>query len=269
MSRPEFERRLNELLKSSKGVNHQVISNQEHAEIIQFLLAYSGGGQQPCEGKHYRWLRAFSLTDYDGHIQLTRKDNSKRVVSKGELYNVIHNCHLSMGHAGRDKLSLELNRTYHNISRRLVDIYLATCLVCDEKRNRPRKNVVVKPIITEDLNARAQVYLICFESQKDGQFSQILTYQDHLSKFVQLCALRPKRAEEVAKNLVDIFCIFGAPAILQSDNGLEFTARVIEECASLWPGLNIVHGQPRHSQSQVRYVLACLSFRAGCKMQYF
>ena len=61
---------------------------------------------------------------------------------------------------------------------------------------------------------------ICSKSQKDGQFSsQTLTNLDHLSKFVQLCALRKKRAKEVTKNLVDIFCIFGTPVIFQSNNG--------------------------------------------------
>jgi len=32
----------------------------------------------------------------------------------------------------------------------------------------------------------------------------------------------PQTAEEVAYQLMDIFCMFGAPFILQSDNGCEF-----------------------------------------------
>jgi hypothetical protein len=38
--------------------------------------------------------------------------------------------------------------------------------------------------------------------------------------------------------------------ILQSDNGREFTANIITELKSLWPDLKIVHGRPRHPQSQ-------------------
>ena len=109
----------------------------------------------------------------------------------------------------------------------------------------------MKPTISEDLNARAQVDLICFESERDGDFKHILTYQDHLKKFLSLRALKTKRAEEVAYNLIEIFCIFGAPCILQSDNGREFTSAVISECVVLRPELKIVHGKPRHSQSQV------------------
>lgn len=46
------------------------------------------------------------------------------------------------------------------------------------------------------------------------------------------------------------FVDFGAPYILQSDNGREFTARIIEELARMWPELKLVHGRPRHPKSQ-------------------
>ena len=38
--------------------------------------------------------------------------------------------------------------------------------------------------------------------------------------------------------------------IIQSDNGREFTANILTELKSLWPDLKIVHGRPRHPQSQ-------------------
>ena len=62
--------------------------------------------------------------------------------------------------------------------------------------------------------------------------------------------LKTKTADEVAYQLLDIFTIIGAPAILQSDNGREFVAKVIEELAGMWTGLKIVHGRARHPQSQ-------------------
>ena len=77
-----------------------------------------------------------------------------------------------------------------------------------------------------------------------------MNYQDHLTK---LCVLRPltsNRNAEVAYQFLDIFLLLGAPAILQSDNGPEYTAQVIIELKQLWPDLVIVHGKPRHPQSQ-------------------
>jgi transposase InsO family protein len=75
-------------------------------------------------------------------------------------------------------------------------------------------------------------------------------YQDHLTKFSILRPLKSKRAAEVAYQLTDIFLLLGAPHILQSDNGREFTANIITELKLLWPELKLVHGRPRHPQSQ-------------------
>ena len=68
--------------------------------------------------------------------------------------------------------------------------------------------------------------------------------------FARTYPLKTKTAAEVAWHLLEIFLTFGAPAILQSDNGKEFVASIITELKQLWPDLKIVHGRPRHPQSQ-------------------
>ena len=75
-------------------------------------------------------------------------------------------------------------------------------------------------------------------------------YQDHLTKFSVLRSVNSKRAAEVAAQLMDSFPLLGAPVILQSDNGTEFTAHVISEIKDFWPVSVIVHGKIRHLQSQ-------------------
>ena len=77
-----------------------------------------------------------------------------------------------------------------------------------------------------------------------------MVYEDHLTKFAILLPLRSKRAEEVSIQLTDIFLTFGALCILHSDNGREFVNSVINELFIYWPELKIVHGKPRHNQSQ-------------------
>ena len=78
-----------------------------------------------------------------------------------------------------------------------------------------------------------------------------MVYQDHLTKFVVLRPLQKKSADEVIKYPLDVFSLFGSPHILQSDNGREFKnvnlATMIRE---KWPECKIVHGKPRHPQSQ-------------------
>lgn len=63
-------------------------------------------------------------------------------------------------------------------------------------------------------------------------FKFVTVYQDHLTKYVLLCSLETKRAEEVAYNLTDIILTTGAPCILQSDNEHEFNNHVISELMS-------------------------------------
>ncbi len=44
--------------------------------------------------------------------------------------------------------------------------------------------------------------------------------------------------------------------IIQSDNGREFVAKVIEQLLKIWKDCKIVHGSPHHSQSQGSVVRA-------------
>ena len=168
-----------------------------------------------------------------------------------DTFHIINNAHITTGHGGRDRMVKHLKDKYANITKDSVDLFKSYCLVCQEKRKRPKtQGVVVKPILSSEFNSRAQVDLIDMQSLPKGQFRWIMVYQCHLTKFVILRPLTSKRATEVAFQLLDIFLLFGAPAILQSDNGSEFTAQVITELKSLWPQLVMVHGKPRHPQSQ-------------------
>jgi len=84
----------------------------------------------------------------------------------------------------------------------------------------------------------------------DGDMKWILHYQDHHDKMSYLRAMPNKEAKTVALELLPLFLMQGAPVILQSDNGREFVAKVIEELMKLWKDCKIVHGSPRHPQSQ-------------------
>ena len=55
------------------------------------------------------------------------------------------------------------------------------------------------------------------QSMRDGDFKFILHYEDHLTKFAVLRPLTSKLAAEVGFQLLDIFLLFGAPHILQSE----------------------------------------------------
>jgi len=87
------------------------------------------------------------------------------------------------------------------------------------------------------------------QSEPEGYYRFFMNYQNHLTKFTILRPPKSKTAEEVAYQLMVIF-MFGAPFILQSDNGREFANNIIQNLVDMWPGMKLVHGKPRYSRSQ-------------------
>jgi len=75
------------------------------------------------------------------------------------------------------------------------------------------------------MNSRCQVDLNDMQSEPDGYYRFIMNYQDHLTKFTILLPLKIETAEDVAYQVIGIFRIFGAPFIMQSDHGREFTKK--------------------------------------------
>ena len=84
----------------------------------------------------------------------------------------------------------------------------------------------------------------------DGEYKYILHARDHFTRYSWGYPLKSKSSIEVAANLFDLFTTFGAPTILQSDNGKEFNSQVIKKLVEMWPGTKIINGRPRHPQSQ-------------------
>ncbi|KFD49692.1 hypothetical protein M513_09389 [Trichuris suis] len=140
-------------------------------------------------------------------------------VPDSELFDVLHEAHLAVGHGGRDRTLKELSPKYMNITRYDIELYLQICEPCQKKQKGAKKGVAVLPMVFSNFNLRCQ-------------------------------ALKSKTAEEVAHNRVDMFTLLGAPSILQSDDGREFANKVVTSLKQHWPSLKIVHGKPRHSQSQ-------------------
>jgi hypothetical protein len=69
-------------------------------------------------------------------------------------------------------------------------------------------NIVIKPIISCELDSPCQVDLVDMQTCKNDGFKFILDYQDHLSKYIQFRLLKFKTAKEVAHNLLNIYFLF-------------------------------------------------------------
>ncbi|XP_043475014.1 KRAB-A domain-containing protein 2-like [Leptopilina heterotoma] len=234
-----------------KSAHYKVMLQEEYEQILKDVQDAKLNGAK-CS-RQYRRLNRYDILEVAGVCKLIKKCNNGEVkyfAPLEEVFEILTLAHMGTGHGGRDRMLSETSKKYENITREVVRIFLSMCETCHQKKVKRKRGLVSKPILHKEMNSRCQVDLIDLQSQADGNNKFIMVYQDHLTKFVLLRPLSSKRAEEIAYQLLDIFLTFGAPVILQSDNGREFVNHIITELASLWPELKIVHGKPRHSQSQ-------------------
>ncbi|XP_066988202.1 KRAB-A domain-containing protein 2-like [Macrobrachium rosenbergii] len=230
-----------EELKKWHSKNKRVlITRDEYFETVNELI--TSQETKVKNPRQYYLIKKYDLLNCGDTQKLIRKRKDEKsepvyFVFIEETFSILKRAHILTGHGGRDKMIKNLSEKYANITQESINLFKAGCIECQKKKRRPTtKGTVVRPILTKEFGTRGQVDLIDMQSIK-GRFSWIMVYQDHLTKFIVLRRLTSKRAAEVAYQLLDIFLLFGAPQILQSDNGSEFTAQVIEELKVMWPQL--------------------------------
>jgi len=240
-------------LVANKKDNNFYLNKDKYANCLEEVKTAKNVKKK--EAIHYRRIKRYDILTIGGEEKLiapVKEDNGeiKYYACYEDLFNILEETHVAVGHGGRTRMLKECSRKYKNITVEAIMTYLKLCEPCQKKQKTLRKSIVIKPILHSEMNSRCQIDLIDLQTNPDGNYKFILVYQDHFTKFVILRALKTKRAAEVAYHLLDIFTTFGAPNILHSDNGREFCNQVIENLCSMWPDVKIVHGKPRHSQSQ-------------------
>lgn len=238
---------------NEKNDNSVHLSSVKYNEIMSEIKNFKLKGKKT--NKSYRILKRYDIITIDGEEKLIfplSLDNSIFLfyIMNEHVYDVLHDVHLSIGHGGKHRMNTEVKKKYKNITQESILIYLKCCVPCQSKLKSKRKDLIVKPMTFSEMNSRCQVDLIDMQAKCEREFCFIMVYQDYQTKFIQLRPLKTNCVEEVAKNLIDIFCIFGAPMILQSDNGRDFVKNIIINLKEMWESLNIVHGKSRHSHFQ-------------------
>ena len=239
-----FDSSIKDKMTNQKNSNKEY--TREELEQIRKCVLELQGNKRFKSASDIRLLKRFEVDDTS---MLFKRGTNLIFVGIEEILDVIHNTHLELGHAGRDITRRKLAEKYANITESQILLYLEGCETCALKKKRVKKGLVVKPIVSNNMNSRGQCDLIDMQSEPDSDYKFMLTYQHHLTKFCFLKPLKRKTGEEVAAALLDIFCVIGAPHILQTDNGKEFCNAVLNSLVESYDHCKIVHGKPRYSQS--------------------
>ena len=249
----EFYKELDLYYKDKKW--NTLFDNQKYEQcLVQYIAARDSKSTKTSH--QYYLLKHYSVMKVGEDDKLVPKlknidDVPLTIVTKENLFDILLKAHYNTGHGRRDKMHHELKIAYDGIKIDHLILFLKFCKECATiKARRATAGIVVKPILSDHFDARMQIDLVDMQSTKDNEYCWILNAQNHFTKYVHLKALKSKRAAEVALRVFEIFIDFGAPLILQSDNGREFVAEIITELKLIWPELKLVHGAVRKPSTQ-------------------
>jgi hypothetical protein len=225
---------------------------QQNPRGNKLILQYSVTTVQLPGTAPQKVLRKLELHEPSGEMRPGRI-----VVCKEEVFDCIHDWHKFSSHLGEERSWRATKGKYYNISQELIKHYCKTCLACNKKNQTPKATKGSrKPIRSAYFRDRFQVDLIDMRKlRKRDPFGVlmrwILTLKDHSTGLVYLTALPRKRADGVAYKLQEIFGVLGYPRIFHTDNGKEFTAKVVLEFLRMMnPNILAVTGRARQPQDQ-------------------
>ena len=116
----------------------------------------------------------------------------------------------------------------------------------------PKKGKIQKKSCKRNIDnnsTRGQVDLIDLSFKEFNGMRFVMHYKDLSTNFSHFRALSLVANREVAVKLLEIFLVFGAPAIIQSNLGRAFCGELISEVKKLLPNCAFVHGNVTDKQS--------------------
>ncbi|CAF1539828.1 unnamed protein product [Adineta ricciae] len=183
-------------------------------------------------------------------IRTSIKNQDHRIISnkhllviptamKSKLIQWAHD-HPMAGHAGRTKTIHRLSsRVFWPALRKDVYKYVQGCTLCQQFKynTQPLSMPLQLHMVTEPWHTIGVDIMGPFPiTQRQKQF--LLVVVDYFTRWVEVFPLRTTTSNVIANVLVDqVFCRYGMPLYILSDNGPQFIAELFEEvCKSLQIG---------------------------------
>ncbi|VVC35000.1 Hypothetical protein CINCED_3A014936 [Cinara cedri] len=142
----EFIDRLNKILEVKKP-NSKYLSKVKYEKLIIHLKELKT--KKPKIPNDYRIIKKYDVVEVSNVERLVvpkmnKDDQIKCYVFNEELFSILHETHLSIGHGRRDRMEHQLHSKYENITRETVMLYLNLCELCQ------KKSFMIKPITSTD-----------------------------------------------------------------------------------------------------------------------
>lgn len=185
------------------------------------------------EGKLYRSI-CRQTSEGDGREQIW-----KMCVPKDERAVVMREVHDSpaAGHFGVKKTARKVSEQYYWPGwRRDVRKYVRNCPVCQRykvEQTKPAGQMHFRPPGGPWHTVSADLLGPLPRSKKGNRF--VVAFQDQYSKWTELAPLKDATASQVVLKFKELVLYrFGAPDVLITDNGTQFTSKIIKDMAKEW-----------------------------------
>lgn len=190
------------------------------------------------ENKPGPLMRRFSkkLEITHGNVQhSTIRTYDQFVVPKAMRRTVLYHLHDQMGHPGGNRLirTIRLQYWWPSMTAECL-LYAQQCRFC-ELRKANNSNPKVP---TQAYRTPLHPFHVCHVDltgplSKSNGFEYLLLIKDALTKYTIIRKLPNKQMRTVVPVLVEIFNEYGAPRVLVSDRGTEFTNRDLRETCKI------------------------------------
>ena len=174
------------------------------------------------------------------------------VVPRPHRMDAINGCHRDACHQGRDRtIAIATERFWWPGVRTSMINACANCERCHAFEGSDGK-APLKSIYATSANQLVHIDFTSMESEKelmkDPNVKNVLVITDHFTRYAQAFVTKDQKAETVARILYDRYIsVFGAPEALLSDQGANFTSKVIAALCDLF-AIRKLQTSPYHAQ---------------------
>jgi transposase InsO family protein len=178
------------------------------------------------------------------------------VIPESLIPDVIHQFHdrAPGGHQGVERTFGKLSRScFFNGMRKRVQEHVKTCPSCQKTKpdNRKPPGLMQSSPITGPWDTLYMDLMGPYVKSHPGGYTYLLVVIDDFTKWTEVFPLRDATAARICKVLEEsLFCRFGMPKTLVSDNGSNFTSQILAYLCKQWK-IQQRFTSPYHPQSNL------------------
>ena len=125
--------------------NNSFLNGEKYESLIQETSQLKRG-ERKKEPRNYQFVKCYDVVQIGNTVKLiypVAEGNSsiKYYIHKEDIFGVIHDAHLAIGHGGRNRMIKETQTKYKNITAGSIMLYLSLCVPCLKNLKVPKKRL--------------------------------------------------------------------------------------------------------------------------------